>query len=60
MKTEAIMLKKNLTPQTTQPVNRITIQDLPTQLIELSEKDPQQIVGAGEPAIPRGGNKKQD
>ena len=53
------MHKKNLTPQTTPPVNRITIKDLPTLFIELSDKDLQQIVGAGEPASPIG-NKKHD
>jgi bacteriocin-like protein len=59
-KTGAIMNKKNLTPQMTQPANRITIQDLSTQFVELSDKDLQQIVGAGEPASPPSGNKKQD
>jgi bacteriocin-like protein len=37
--------KKNLLPQTTRPSKRISIQDLPTQLIELSEKELHQIVG---------------
>jgi bacteriocin-like protein len=48
------MHKKNLIPQATQPVNRITIQDVATQFVELSDKDLQQIVGAGEPASPIG------
>jgi bacteriocin-like protein len=52
------MHKKKLTPQATQPVNRITIQNLPTQFVELSDKDLQQIVGAGEPAIPATGNRR--
>jgi len=39
------MGNKNLEPQSTRPGKRITIQDLPVQLVELSEKDLQQIVG---------------
>ena len=54
------MYKKNLTPQATQPVNRITIKDVVTQFVELSDKDLQQIVGAGEPASTPPGNKKLD
>jgi bacteriocin-like protein len=54
------MHKKNLTPQSAPPVNRITIQDVATQFAELSDKDLQQIVGAGEPVIPSGGNRRND
>jgi hypothetical protein len=54
------MPKKNLIPQAAQPANRLTIQELPTQFIELSDKDLQQIVGAGEPTSPIGGNRKND
>jgi len=54
------MHKKNLIPQVAQPVNRITIQDVATQFVELSDKDLQQIVGAGEPASAPRGTKKQD
>jgi len=39
------MDKKNLLSQATRPGKRITIKDLRAQLIELSEKDLQQIVG---------------
>jgi bacteriocin-like protein len=39
------MGNKNLRPQATRPGKRITIQDLPAQLVELSEKDLQQIAG---------------
>jgi bacteriocin-like protein len=46
------MNKKKLMPQTTQPINPITIQGLATQFVELSDKDLQKIVGGF--AIPRG------
>jgi bacteriocin-like protein len=55
------MDKKKLLSQATRPSKYITVQDLPTQLIELSEKDLQQIVGGGEPtSTPISGSKKQD
>ena len=37
--------KNNLLSQVTRPGKRITIQNLPPQLVELSEKDLQQITG---------------
>jgi hypothetical protein len=39
------MGNKNLEPQAKRPGKRITIQDLPAQLVEMSGKDLQQIVG---------------
>jgi hypothetical protein len=37
--------KNNLLPEATRPGKRINIQDLPGQLVEVLEKDLQQIVG---------------
>jgi bacteriocin-like protein len=54
------MYKKNLLSQATRPSKHITVQNLPTQFVELSDKDLQQIVGAGEPTSPIGGNRKND
>jgi bacteriocin leader peptide (microcyclamide/patellamide family) len=42
---KTLMNKKNLIPQLAQPVNGFTIQNLPAELVELSEKDLQQVVG---------------
>jgi bacteriocin-like protein len=52
------MNKKKLLSQSTQPANCITIQDVPTQFVELSDKDLQQIVGAGEPSSTTTGNRR--
>jgi len=39
------MNKKDSISQIVNPVNRITVQDLPAKLVELSEEDLQRIVG---------------
>jgi hypothetical protein len=40
--------KKNLIPQAILPVNPITIQDLPTELVELSDEALSQVWGGSE------------
>jgi len=47
------MSKKNLMSQILNPVNRITIQDLSIELVELWEEDLQQVIGGGDPPPPK-------
>jgi bacteriocin leader peptide (microcyclamide/patellamide family) len=44
------MDKKNLMFQATQPINKLTIEDLPSELAELSEEDLSQVKGGVCPA----------
>jgi bacteriocin-like protein len=41
--------KKNLLSQATRFHKRITVQDMPVDLVELSKKDLQQIIGGRQP-----------
>ncbi len=42
------MDKKNLMSQVAHPINKLTVQDLPIELAELSDEELQQVVGGKE------------
>jgi bacteriocin leader peptide (microcyclamide/patellamide family) len=45
------MNKQNLMPQIVNPINRLTIQDLSSELVELWEEDLKKVIGAGDPPV---------